>query len=310
MAISTTEIQGLLEKTRTKDQEAQFSLGCAYDDGKGVPKDKKKACEWWRKAAQQGHVEAQYRLGKTYIDGSFGILKNWQRARHWLFKAAQHGHVDAQYTLGKAYATGWRSGQNHKIACEWYRKAAEQGHLAAKEDLKAMEARGIFEARLVLRSLLSTQINSSFEQLWTVPDEIQILLRKAEQGDSDAQFNLGLAYAFGRAVKLDKKKACEWYQKAAEQGNPWAQSNFGGAYSCGEGVPQDHKKACEWWQKAAKQGRREAQYNLGMAYAHGRGIPKNDKKACYWFQKAAEQGDVDAELQLKSIAKTTVTEIA
>ena len=45
----------------------------------------------------------------------------------------------------------------------------------------------------------------------------------AEQGNAEAQFNLGVMYDNGQGVKQDYFKAVEWYQKAAEQGHPLAQ---------------------------------------------------------------------------------------
>ena len=42
--------------------------------------------------------------------------------------------------------------------------------------------------------------------------------KAAEQGDPDAQFNLGLCYEFGKGGEQDLDKAEEWVQKAAEQG--------------------------------------------------------------------------------------------
>ena len=43
--------------------EAQFKLGVCYANGKGSGKGYKKAFEWYKKAAMQGNVEAQYNLG-------------------------------------------------------------------------------------------------------------------------------------------------------------------------------------------------------------------------------------------------------
>ena len=40
----------------------------------------------------------------------------------------------------------------------------------------------------------------------------------AEQGDADAQFNLGTMYGIGLGVPQDFAKAVKWYRKAAEQG--------------------------------------------------------------------------------------------
>jgi TPR repeat protein len=41
--------------------------------------------------------------------------------------------------------------------------------------------------------------------------------RIAYQGYAKAQSNLGIAYAFGKGVLKDDKKAVYWYQKAADQ---------------------------------------------------------------------------------------------
>lgn len=55
----------------------------------------------------------------------------------------------------------------------------------------------------------------------------------AEQGDVDAQFNLGQMYANGLAVSQDDTQAAAWYRKAADQGDVTAQSNLGLMYSKG-----------------------------------------------------------------------------
>ena len=38
---------------------AQNNLGWCYENGKGVPKDMKKAVYWYREAAEQGDAEAK-----------------------------------------------------------------------------------------------------------------------------------------------------------------------------------------------------------------------------------------------------------
>ena len=67
----------------------------------------------------------------------------------------------------------------------------------------------------------------------------------AEQGDADAQFNLGVMYANGRGVSRDDKAAAEWSRRAAEQGLPAAKAKLGGMYAIGRGVPQDDKAAVQ-----------------------------------------------------------------
>lgn len=52
------------------DADAQYNLGLIYEKGKGVPENDAVAVSWYRKAAEQGHVEAQknlLRLGPVHM---------------------------------------------------------------------------------------------------------------------------------------------------------------------------------------------------------------------------------------------------
>ena len=46
--------------------EAQFTLGLMYDKGQGLPGSSKKTVLWYRKAADQGDADAQCNLGWMY----------------------------------------------------------------------------------------------------------------------------------------------------------------------------------------------------------------------------------------------------
>jgi len=81
---------------------------------------------------------------------------------------------------------------------------------------------------------------------------------QAEQGNADAQFNLGLMYAKGNGVLQDYKTAVKWYTQAAEQGNIRAQTNLAYLYATGRGVLQDDVYAHMWWNIAASNGHEKA----------------------------------------------------
>ncbi len=111
----------------------------------------------------------------------------------------------------------------------------------------------------------------------------------AEQGDADAQFNLGVMYSHGQGVPQDYAEAVKWYRKAAEQGVADAQFNIGVKYDNGEGVPQDYAEAVKWYRKAAIQGQLKAQINLGFMYHYGQGVPQNYVQAHKWYSLAASR---------------------
>ena len=120
----------------------------------------------------------------------------------------------------------------------------------------------------------------------------------AEQGDADAQFNLGGMYDNGWGVPENDKTAVKWYTLAAEQGHADAQYNLGQMYDKGQGVPQNLKTAAKWYRLAADQGLAEAQYNLGNCYRLAEGVPQDYNAAVKWFRLAAQQGYAPAQTDL------------
>ena len=91
----------------------------------------------------------------------------------------------------------------------------------------------------------------------------KLWLPLAEQGDADAQYNLGLMYDNGRGVKQDDFEAVKWFRQAAEQGYTDAQFNLGVMYAKGQGVRQDKGQAKEWFGKACDNGYQDGCENYG-----------------------------------------------
>ena len=86
----------------------------------------------------------------------------------------------------------------------------------------------------------------------------------AEQGNVDAQYNLGLMYAKGKGVTQDYKEAVKWYLIAAEQGYAGAQHNLGNMYARGEGVTQDEVIAHMWLNISASNGIENVKENIDI----------------------------------------------
>jgi TPR repeat protein len=68
-------------------------------------------------------------------------------------------------------------------------------------------------------------------------------------------------YGNGDGVPEDYAEAVRWYRLAAEQGDVNAQYNLGYMYGNGDGVPEDIVLAYMWWNLAAAQGDEVAQEN-------------------------------------------------
>ena len=129
-------------------------------------------------------------------------------------------------------------------------------------------------------------------------DKIAEWRKAAEQGDANAQYNLGYCYYNGEGVAKDAIEGVKWYRKAAEHGNTAAQCGLGLSYSLGEGVAIDTVEAVKWYRKAAEQGDATAQCCLGQCYKRGESVVKDVLEAVKWYRKAAEQGDAAAQYYL------------
>ncbi len=124
------------------------------------------------------------------------------------------------------------------------------------------------------------------------------LTTAAESGNSDAQFDLGISYSFGKGVKQNFELALGWFTKCADQGNARAQYFLGAMYSNGHGTTVDINQAHNWYVKSAGQGDADALFDLGVMYLNGIGVNKNEPTAFNYFLKAAENNHIEAQLNL------------
>ena len=120
----------------------------------------------------------------------------------------------------------------------------------------------------------------------------------AEDGEADAQYEIGLFYFDGNGVLQDYQIAREWFLLAAEQEDVFAQEILGDMYRDGLGVQRDYRVAIEWYRRAAEQWLATAQYKLGLLYLEGTGVSPDHYEAFRWFKSAAAQGYSDAQIRI------------
>ncbi len=101
--------------------------------------------------------------------------------------------------------------------------------------------------------------------------EFQRFLIAADQGNADAQYNLGVLYYKGYGVEQNYEEAMKWYLKAANQGYASAQYAIGRLYEKSQGVEQNYEEAMKWYLKAANQGHAAAQCAIALLYEKGYG---------------------------------------
>jgi hypothetical protein len=112
---------------------------------------------------------------------------------------------------------------------------------------------------------------------------------------ADCEVRGGEYVAYDRA---DYATALKVWQTAADQGDKEAQTNLGEIYERGVGGAPDYEKAGFWYRKAADQGYARAQIDLGFLYEQGHGVPRDPAAALQLYRKAAGlNGTVSLESQ-------------
>jgi TPR repeat protein len=161
-----------------------------------VAREVAEAVKWWRKAAEQGHANAQYGLGAMYTSGR-GVARDDAEAAKWFRKAAENPETEVpfcnignliSYSENVEYrkeAIGyWLQGINHGDACS---------HVSLGWAYMSKEFMAPDYAR-------AAELNQ----------------KGGELGDAEGFNNLGWLYEHGLGVRQSKTTALYYYKKAIE----------------------------------------------------------------------------------------------
>lgn len=128
-------------------------------------------------------------------------------------------------------------------------------------------------------------------------EELEQLMRDAEQGDAEAQYELAICYRNGSGVEEDFGKYIYWLRLSAEQGWGHAIYRMCLNYAFGFCVERDCEKAKYWYLKGendteevlrekAENGDIECQGIMARLC----GILQDDEGELYWIKRSADQG--------------------
>lgn len=173
------------------DARAQYLIGNCYYDGNGIDEDEDEAAKWWKLAADQGHLEAVFKMA-----GVCELEEKQEDAVNWLKISAEKGHALSQTALGQHYDNGLGVEENYSEALKWYKLAAEQGEPHAQYMLGCHHA----------------------NPNWAIYEEaVKWFTLSAKQGHPYAQTRLAELYIEGKGVGKDFDEALKWYKLAAAQ---------------------------------------------------------------------------------------------
>ena len=128
------------------------TIAARLAEGRGVTRDLKLAAKLFEKAAANGVVPAQYRIGNQYEKG-LGVTRDLALAKGWYERAAEKGNARAMHNLAVLLAEGGSDRKpDYAAAAESFRKAAEHGVKDSQYNLAVLLARGLGVSQNLARS--------------------------------------------------------------------------------------------------------------------------------------------------------------
>jgi TPR repeat protein len=220
--------------------------------------------------AEEGDADAQFQLGE-YYNSEGGVTID--EIGEWYLKAANQNHAPAQLALGLLFLE-WLDDEGYRDqALYWIEKAAERG---CEDAIKVLIELG--------------QANEDMDN--------SDLLVEAEEGNPQAQFEVGRMLFFGVGLRKSSSEGLSLFQKAALAGHPGAQVMLGRLYLFGINVDKNEGEAIKWLWLSAQQENAEAYYYLGACYNEGWGVGRNDEQAAACLLKSAQMGNGTAQYHL------------
>jgi len=229
-------IESLWNRAKEGDIDALFSLGG------GIP-DSLERLQFLMRAAELGHIEAQFKCGFLRWYRGFTMYdrllnqktpeQHLNEAKKWYTQAAQNGHTEAQCQLARIEL---ESG-NYQAALIWYTKAAKSGSEEA--------TRGIMS------------IMSKHEAIETACLEALSTVVESQRDFQDITlYSIALKLALARTNNAKYcKQAVELFEKLGEDDKYGSCRDLGGIYSQKKGcvcegfVEKDIEKAIYWYSK-------------------------------------------------------------
>jgi len=221
-ALEKLPFEKRLKLASVGDEDAQLSVGVAYETGDKAKASKTEAAKWYRMAADQGNIEAKFRLARLLQEGEGGVKKDLKAAFNLYQEAAAAGNIEAQNWLGYSYEYGLGVDVDNAKAAEWYKKSADAGLAIGQNNLGLLYLNG-------------RGVQRDYDQAFKLFDEA------SKKGDAWAINNLGGMYEMGWGTKTNKAIALQLYGQAAAKGNPHAEDNVRRLTGSATGDAKDEK---------------------------------------------------------------------
>ena len=242
--------------------EAQYYLGIIYSEDKIVKRNIDEAIKYFSLASAQNHPEAQYRLGMIYYNGNY-VQRNIEKAIYNLLMAADRNHSESQYQLGMIYYENQNLEDSIYKSIHYLLLSAKQNNERSKEKLD----------EIIEKVHLNELIPSTIEKV------------------SELYYQLGILYLQKNYVYRDIKKSLNFLTLASSQNHVESQYKLGILYFVGKKIQRDIEKAISYLTSAADQNHSRSQHLLGMIYYENQNLKSSYNKSIHYLLLSANQNN-------------------
>ena len=251
-------------------------------------KDYKGAVSIWQHEAESGDPIAQYNLGWAFEEG-LGVIRNVEQSLHWYRRAADQGDLDAKV---KIVEIGSKSDFGPTNFTELERLSGELiAELHNSSETKAFLEHQALHGEAFANYLLAMALLSTDSMEKYVDEIIERLTSAASDNHVLAQYALGRWLSESSSGELGVEEALAWFKKAAETGYPKAQFELATLYELGGYHGQDAREALRWYREAEKHGEVRARLRIGRLLRAAASSADDFEEAREWFIKADSAGD-------------------
>lgn len=297
-----------------------------------VERDLNKAFQYYLESAEKGYVTAQYAVGECYEKGD-GVKKNKDEAQKWYEKAADQGHLQAQEKLGgktkhnkigfttASYGTSENEFIVSKMTVD--SKDLSAGTYGRKnnanENCALIKVHLPFEGVNYIGDVVGDPLFKTNEYwVYVSPGSKEMEIHYPNYKPAKIKFkDFGINDLIGRTTYdlrlsfpvdlitddsgltaddfydigygyLERRdnQYIRWMSKASDLGHPKAMYYLGSCYLYGNGVPKDKEKGLSLLEGSAEKGLAESSELLGLYYNT---LDKDKKKSKMWYEKAEQQ---------------------
>lgn len=157
--------------------------------------------------------------------------------------AAEQGHMPAQWKLGRMYAEGDQVPKDDFRAFQYFSRVASSH---AEDNPDTVQSRYVANAFVALGQYYLDGIPNSPVRADPARAREMFWYAASYFADPDAQYHLGRLYLEGTGAARDPRQAARWLDLAAKKGQAQAQALLGRMLFNGEYIPRQAARGLMW----------------------------------------------------------------